>query len=145
MDVKSLALRLLLTVPALGSIPGARAPHGERQPLFAVGQASALTVQFGLGVVALPEPPAFLPTPVAAAPICPIEVRGFISGGEPEETFVVVAVGDNSSLLKVGQGIRTRDGWVAISGIFSERVVVRRGDAAFDCYFGGGALAVESR
>ncbi|MBI5509540.1 MAG: hypothetical protein HY903_12380 [Deltaproteobacteria bacterium] len=140
MDAKSLALRLLLTVPTLGSLPGGRLLPAVSQPLYAVGASAALPARVGLGVVEVPPPPPDVvgrSTPVG--PECPVEVRAIITGDAAAETFAVVAVGEASALLKVGQGVRTAAGWVAISAIDKARVVVRKGDEAFDCYLGAAA------
>ena len=145
MDAKSFALRLILTIPALGSLPGGRMTPGETRPLYAVGAPAALPTGYGLRVASVPAPPQDLPiSTLGIGPTCPVEVRAIVTGEAPNDTFVVVAVGEESVLLQKSQGVRTRQGWVAISEIVADHVVLHKGDQVFDCFLGSPAGDVRS-
>jgi hypothetical protein len=139
-DAKSFALRLLLTIPALGSLPGSRLSPSPARPLYAVGAPSVIPIGYGLSVVSVPAPPADLATSSAGSnAACPVDIRAIVTGDTPADTFVIVAIGDESALLKKGQGLKSREGWVAISDVAPDRVVLRKGDQAFDCFLGAAA------
>lgn len=111
------------------------APTAPREkPLSDVHRAAPLDRSYGLGVVEVPDPPADLAARrPAAVDSCPVEVRAIIQGDSRDTTFTVIAWGDQSSLLSAGEGIKTPDGWLAISKIAADHVLLRRGDVAHHC------------
>ena len=139
MDAKGLALRLFFTLSTLGSLPGGRLLPHESHPLYAVGASAYIPTGYGLGIVGVPPPPADLALSPPAGASCPVEIRAIITADVPQDTFVVVAVGSGNALLLKGQGVRTEAGWVSISEIAADHVVLYRGGDKFDCTLGSAA------
>jgi type II secretory pathway component PulC len=97
--------------------------------------AAPLSRVYHLAVVDLPAPPA---APVASQRSqperhCPVEVRAIVQGDSRATTFTVIAWGEHSTLLSAGEGVKTRDGWLAVSKIASDHVILHRGDVAHRC------------
>ena len=130
--VRLLACMFLCLVQPTGGAATATAPH-ERS-LAAVGSAAPLGRAYGLGVVEVPAPPADLAAPrPAAETTCPVEVRAIVQGDSRDTTFTVIAWGEQSTLLSAGEGVKTPGGWLAISKIAADHVLLRRGDVAHRC------------
>lgn len=99
--------------------------------LEAVAPTGYLARAYGLGLAPLPKPPDIPAVPVQEH--CPLEIRGIWQSDTP---LALVAVGDESYVLEAGQGVRTGQGWVAISMIFNGMVVVHMDGRAFACPLG---------
>jgi hypothetical protein len=90
---------------------------------------------YHLAVVDVPTPPTEPPATQRSRPEqnCPVEVRAIVQGDSRDTTFTVIAWGEQSKLLSAGEGVKTGDGWLAVSKIASDHIILRRGDVAHRC------------
>jgi hypothetical protein len=101
-----------------------------------IHRSAPLSRVYGLGVSDVPAPPDVSAKLQLINQRCPVEVRAIITGDSRETTFAVLGWGEQSKLLWAGQGVKTPAGWIAISSIASDHVVLRRGDEAYHCKLG---------
>ncbi len=118
--------------PAAAVVDTAAVDSGELVPVAS----ASLRPLYRLEVIEVPEPPAHIAAPPSATQIgdCPVEVRAIVSG--EGEAFAVVASGSTSELVRAGDGVRTPAGWVAVTAIEADHVVVRHGEATRRCALG---------
>ncbi len=138
LDFLKVGLRTLLVLPLFALMP-AGSGDGGRRVLYVIEAPATLPIAYGLGVIAVPDPPVFeIPAASVVAPTCPIEVRAIVVADDPSATFAVLAWGDESVVVNRGDSRRTPFGWLRVASIRSDRVLLRRGDLTFQCALGGG-------
>ena len=119
---------------------------------------SALASSYGLGVVEVPEPPVFQATAASELFDCPVELRGVVQAeagenaaeveldeaGEPLAAvggagFAVLADGADSWLLGPGQGVYTARGYLRVTAVETDAVVMQFAGGTHRCRLIGGA------
>lgn len=112
----------------------AAAPRGAELVLADGG--GMLSSRYGLSVVELPEPPSFDGRPpVRLRTVCPVEVRAIIVAEPRSESFVVLATGADSKIVRVGEGLRAAGSLVSVAAIESSAVVLRQDENLVRCQF----------
>ncbi len=126
--------RLLACALLCSALPAGGGATPRERPLAEVSDGAPVYRAYGLGVVEVPAPPADLAASrPAAVETCPVEVRAIVRGDSRDTTFTVIAWGEYSTLLSAGEGVKTPRGWLAVSEIAADHVLLRRGDLAHRC------------
>jgi hypothetical protein len=137
-DLVKLGLRALLVLPVCSLLSSGGGAQANR-PLYAVGAPAPLASGYGLGVVELPEPPAPVkPAAQADERRCPVEIRAIVAADDPSDSFAVLAWGGKSAVVNERQSERTSAGWLRVTKIRPDHVVLRRGEVTFHCPLGTG-------
>jgi hypothetical protein len=110
---------------------------GRGRELSLVAGAGALASPYRLVVTPeVPPPPPLEGRPDAhLVSVCPLQVRAIVAGERPSDSFAVVAAGQDSKLVRVGEGFRAGGSLVSVAAIESSAVVLRAGEALVRCEF----------
>ena len=132
-------LRVLLTLVGIVTMADEHlaAPATTRRELRLVAGGGSLTRAYGLQVTAaVPAPPSFADRPGSQnASSCPLEVRAIVQGETSADSFAVLAVGNNSKLVRQGDGFHAGGSLLSVAAIESSGVMVRLGENLVRCDF----------
>lgn len=133
-----LGFRALLVVPVCSLLTSDGGADAKRA-LHAVGAPEPLSSGYGLSVVELPDPPVYdKPAARADENRCPVEIRAIVAADDPSDSFAVLAWGEQSAVVTERQSQRTSAGWLRVTAIRPDHVVLRRGEVTFHCPLGTG-------
>lgn len=104
--------------------------------LMPVAPAQSLRTNYGLGVMAIPDPPAWVRQNTAspsATAVCPVDIRTVVGSVDGELAYAVVVLGEQSWVLSPGESVHSQSGRLKIRRIEEKKVFGKLRDQEFSC------------
>lgn len=128
-------LRVTLAVLGLMALPDERRlDAGAQEHELVLVPGEGLATRYGLLVSDVPPPPLLPDRPARAlGAACPVEVRAIVLAEPASESFAVLGIDRDSKIVRLGEGLRVRNGLLSVAAIEGSTVVLRHGETLVRC------------